>query len=203
MAGLVSAAATSLRKRRAHARAGTEHDGAAPLVGEQRLEFAGVREGRDHHRGEMRGVDGDRVGRAGDADDAGAGAQAGASGEPGRARVMARARQDERRAAGIFVARRAGMRQRRAPDGRRIDEGLRRDGAKRGLGNADVGEPDRAGERAPRQQQMAGLEPKEGHARARFDRGPADLAGFPVDSGGDVDREHAPAGAREGVDRAR
>ena len=107
-----------LAQGRTDARAGAEHDGAAPLVGEQRLELAGVREGRDHHRGQMRGIDRDRVGRARDADNAGADAQSRASGEPGRARVMARARQNENRAARIFVARRVRARQRLAPDGR-------------------------------------------------------------------------------------
>ena len=52
----------------------------------------------------------------------------------------------------------------------------------------------------PGSQEMAGLEPEEGHAGARFDRRAADLAGFPVDSGGNVDREHPAAGARESVD---
>ncbi len=184
----------------ADASAGPEHDRAAPPVGEQRLEVPDVRERRDHHRGQVRGIDRDRVGRARDADNAGPRPQSRAGGEPGGARVAARARQDERRAARVFVARRARMRQRRAPDGRRIDEGLRRDGRKRGFGNADVGEPDRAGERAPRQQEMTGLEPEEGHARARFDRDAANLAGFPVDSGGNVDREHGPPGALESVD---
>src|SRR3984957_2247259 len=87
-----------------------------------------------------------------------------------------------------------------APTGRRIDEGFRRDGGERGFGNANVGEPDRAGERASGLEEMAGLEPKEGHARARFDRGAANPAGFPVDSGGNVDREHMAPRALERVD---
>ena len=47
---------------------------------------------------------------------------------------------------------------------------------------------------------MARLEPEEGHAGARFDRGAANLAGFPVDSGGNVDREHTAPSPRESVD---
>ena len=114
--------------------------------------------------------------------------------------MVTRARQDKHGARGHVVARRIRARQRLAPDGRRIDEGFRRDGGERGFGNANVGEPDRAGERAPRLQEMAGLQPEEGHARARFDREPANLAGFPVDSGGNVDREHAAPCPLEGVD---
>ena len=53
-----------LAQGRPDARARAERDRAAPLVGEQRLELPGVRERRDHHRGQVRGVDGDRVGRA-------------------------------------------------------------------------------------------------------------------------------------------
>ena len=113
---------------------------------------------------------------------------------------MAGAGEDEDRAARIFVARRVRARQRRAPDGRRVDEGLRRDGAERGFRDSDVGEPDRAAERAPRQQQVPGLEPEEGDAGARLDRRAANLAGSPIDARGDVDGEHAPAGVREGVD---
>ncbi len=47
---------------------------------------------------------------------------------------------------------------------------------------------------------MAGLEPEEGDARARLDRDAAHLARSPIDAGGDVDREHAPAGAGERID---
>ena len=189
-----------LAQGRTDARARPKHDGAAPLVGEQRLEFAGVGEGGDHHGGQMGGIDRDRVGRARHADNAGAGAQSRAGGEPGRARVVAGAGEDQDRAARIFVARGVWARQRLAPDRRRIDEGLRRDGAKRGFGNANVDEPDRAGARATRLQEMAGLQPEEGDARARFDRGAANPAGFPVDSGGNVDREHAAPCMAEGVD---
>ena len=37
-------------------------------------------------------------------------------------------------------------------------------------------------------------------ARARLDRDAANLAAFPVDAGGDVNRNHAPAGAGENID---
>ena len=47
---------------------------------------------------------------------------------------------------------------------------------------------------------MPGLEAKESDARARLDRDAAHLAGSSVDAGGDVDREHAPAGASETID---
>src|SRR6202020_809966 len=127
-------------------------------------------------------------------------AQSRTGGEPGRARMMGRTRQDERGATGIFVARRVRARQRLAPNGRRIDEGLRRDGAKRGFGDADVDEPDRAGARAARLQEMARLQPKKGDARTRFGREPTNPAGFPVDSGGNVDREDAAPRPPEGVD---
>ena len=141
-----------LAQGRTHARARAERDRAAPLVGEQGLELPGVRERRDHHRGQVRGVDGDRVGRARHSDDAGARAQRRAGREPGGAGAMPGARQNENRAARIFVARCVRARQRFAPDGRRIDEGLRRDGGKRGFGNANIGEPDRAAQRTPGQQ---------------------------------------------------
>ena len=113
---------------------------------------------------------------------------------------MPGARQNENRAARIFVARRVRARQRLTPDCGRVDEGLRRDGGKRGFGNANVGEPDRAAQRPPRQQEMAGLQAKEGHARGRLDRDAANLAGFAIDPGRNVDGEHASAGASEAVD---
>ena len=75
-----------------------------------------------------------------------------------------------------------------------------RDARERRFGDADVGEPDRPAEHAPRQQQMAGLEAEEGDARARLDRDAAHLAGLAVEAGGDVDRKHAPAGAGESID---
>ena len=52
---------------------------------------------------EMRGVDGDGVGRASERHDPGAGAQRRARREPRRARLMRRTGEDERRAARIFV----------------------------------------------------------------------------------------------------
>ena len=52
----------------------------------------------------------------------------------------------------------------------------------------------------PGSRRWPGFEPKEGHARAGFDRDAANLAGFPVDSGGNVDREHAAPCPPEGVD---
>ena len=55
---------------------------------------------------------------------------------------------------------------------------------------------------APRLQEMAGLQPEEGHARARFDRDAANLAGFPVDSGGNVDREHTAPGRLKALIRS-
>src|SRR6202042_1106859 len=55
-------------------------------------------------------------------------------------------------------------------------------------------------EPAARLQEMAGLQPEEGHACAGFDREPTNPAGFPVDSGGNVDREHAAPCMAEGVD---
>ena len=72
----------------------------------------GVGERRDHHRGQMRGVFCDRVGRAGQRDDAGAGAQRRAGGEPGGAGPMRRAAEYEHRAAGVFVAVGVGARHR-------------------------------------------------------------------------------------------
>ncbi len=47
---------------------------------------------------------------------------------------------------------------------------------------------------------MAGLEAKEGYACGGFHRGAADLAGFAVDAGGNVDREHRAPCPLEGVD---
>ena len=93
-----------------------------------------------------------------------------------------------------------GVRERPAPDGGRVDEGLRRDARERRFGNADVGEPDRPAEHAPRQQQVARFEAEEGDARARLDRDAANLAGLAVETGGNVDRDHAPAGAGESID---
>ena len=87
----------------ADARAGPERDRAAARVGEQRLEARQAGEGGDHHRGRMRGVDGDRIDRARDRDDSRAGPERRPRGEPGRARLMRRAGEDERRAARIFV----------------------------------------------------------------------------------------------------
>ena len=94
----------------------------------------------------------------------------------------------------------AHVRERLAPDGGRVDEGLGRDARERRFGDADVGEPDRPAEHAPWQQQVAGLQAEEGDARARLDRDAANLAACPVDAGGDVDRDHAPAGAGESFD---
>ena len=148
----------------------------------------------------MRRVFRDRVGRARDSDDAGARAQRRARGEPGGPGSMRGAAEDENRAAGVFVAFRAHPRQRGAPDGGRVDEGLRRDARERRLGDADLGEPDRAAKRAAGHEQVPGLEPEESDARARLDRDAAHLAGSSVDAGGDVDREHAPAGAGESID---
>ena len=110
------------------------------------------------------------------------------------------AAEDENRAAGVFVAFGVGPRQRLAPDGGRVDEGLGRDPRQRGIGNADVGKPDRAAERAARQQQVARLQAEEGDARMRLDRDAANLAGSPVDARGDVDCKHPPAGAGESID---
>ena len=47
---------------------------------------------------------------------------------------------------------------------------------------------------------MARLQPEERHAGARLDRDPAHPAGLAVDAGGDVDRDHRPAAARERID---
>ena len=148
----------------------------------------------------MGGIDGDRVGRARQGDDAGARAQRGAGREPRGAGPMRRAAEDENRAAGVFVAFGVGVRQCSAPDGGRVDEGLRRDPRQRGIGNADVGKPDRAAERAARQQQVARLQAEEGDARARLDRDAANLAARAVDARGDVDCKHPPAGAGERID---
>ena len=114
-AGRVSAAMTSLRTR-GRPRARPERDRPAPLVGEQRLEGRQAGEGRDHHRGQMGGVDRNRIGRARDRDDPGACPQRRARGKPGRARRMGRPGKDERRAARIFVRARPQPRQGVAPE---------------------------------------------------------------------------------------
>ena len=84
-------------------RPGPERDRAPALVGEQRLEAAQAGEGRDHDRGEMRGVDRDGVERACERDDPGARAQRRPRGKPRRAGLMRRTGENERRAARVFV----------------------------------------------------------------------------------------------------
>ena len=159
-----------------------------------------AREGRDHDRGDLRGVDRDGVERACERDDPGARAQRRARSKPRRARLMRRTGENERRAARIFVAPGVRPRQRVPPQDRRIDERLRRDARQDARRNADVGEADRPAERPPGLEQMAGLEAKEGDARRRLDRDAANLAGRAVEARGHVDREHRAAAPGEGVD---
>ena len=107
-----SAPPREFAQRRTGARAGAERDRAPSLVGEQRLEFAYRSERRDHHRGQVRGVDGDRVGRARQvtmpAPERSA-ARAASRAAPVR---CAGARQDQNRAAGVLVAFGAHVRER-------------------------------------------------------------------------------------------
>ena len=66
--------------------------------------------------------------------------------------------------------------------------------------NADVRQMDRAAKRPPGVKQMPGLQAEEGDGRRGLDGHPADLAGLPVDAGGNVDRDNLSPGAGEGVD---
>ncbi len=117
-----------------------------------------------------------------------------------RAGLVRSARQDERRAASIFVGGRGQTRQALFPKDGTVHERARRNAREHAGRNADVSQSDRAAERTARLEEMAGLQPEKGDGRRRLHRDAADLARRPVEAGGDIDSEHPAALLGEGVD---
>ena len=139
----------------------------------------------------MRGVDGDGVERACERNDAGAGAQRRPRRKPRRAGLMRGAGKDERRAARIFVRTRVEPRQRGAPQGRRIDEGL----AARCAASTLAGMPMSARRILPQSarpgsSRWPGLRRKKVTLDVASTATPRTLPLAPSTPEGDVDREH-------------
>ena len=97
----------------------------------------------------------------------GAGAQRAHGAEPRRAGREGRTGHDHRVTAGIFMALRLRPGKMREPERGLVGEGLRLDDLKHAVGNADIGDARLAAKLAARQQQMPGLQAKEGDGGQR------------------------------------
>ena len=128
-----------------------------PAIGKKSRQLLGAVDGPDHDRQVARGIDRERLARAGDGDKPGAGPQRAARCEPcGPGRRKA-AGDDDRMAAVILVSARLRPRKMREPQLRRVGEGLAAGSSASTLSECRCRRPRWSAMQPARQQHMAGL----------------------------------------------
>ena len=180
-----------------------KQDSVLSPVGEQPLEPTRIVGFAHHDRGELGGVDGNRIARRGHRHEPRADSQCAARAAPRRPRAKGRARDHDGMTTRIFVS--FGFRpgKMRKPQSGLVDEGIRLDFGKDGLGDADIGNAQRAAIEPPGQEKMAGLEAEERHRGGCANRGPPHLAGCAVDAARHVDRDNWQTRGIQGLDQLR
>ena len=173
-----------------------DQPGAAALIGQQRLQPR-LADDRPRVAGTIQRRGGS-IGRH-DGHQPGAHPMRRPGGQPRRAGHLP-AGDDGQVAARVFM--RLGAEFGRPPEARRIAPGARRDRRQHAVRQADIGQQRLAAQHPPRQQQMAGLQPEEGHGQRRPRREAAHLPGAAIQPGGDIDRQDRhPHGAQRRGDR--